>query len=113
METRERKHRITLRLSEEEYRILREKMKECDYRDMSQTLRHLIVYGFLYEVDYSYLRENNIALGRIGTNINQIAHKVNETGSVFQSDIDDLRKEMDEIWQLQRSMLSKQLYRQQ
>ena len=36
----------------------------------------------------------------------QVAHRCNETRSVFQSDIDELKKEMDKIWQLQKSMLS-------
>ena len=56
MENRERKHRVTLRLSDDEYRILKGKTKACNYRDMSDTMRHLIIEGMLYEVDYSYLR---------------------------------------------------------
>ena len=113
MENRERKHRVTLRLSDDEYRILKGKTKACNYRDMSDTMRHLIIEGMLYEVDYSYLREYNIQLGKIGNNINQVVHRANETRSIYQTDVNELKKEMDEVWRLQKSMLSKQPLREQ
>ncbi len=74
----------------------------------SAFIRQMIIEGIVYEVDYSYLREYNYQLGKIGNNINQIAHKVNTTGSIYKSDIDQLKKEMEQLWQLQKSMLSQQ-----
>ena len=55
----------------------------------------------------------NVGLGKIGTNINQIAHRINETRSIYQTDIDEIKKEMKKLWQLQESMLSKQPYLEQ
>jgi len=113
MEERSRKHRFTLRLSDDEARILEGKFKLSGMRSRSSFIRQLIIEGFVYDVDYSYLREYNVGLAKIGTNINQIAHRINETRSIYQSDIDELRKEFEEVCRLQRSMLSRQPYRRQ
>ena len=52
-----------------------------DMKSMSAFLRKLILYGYVYDVDYSYLRNYNTELGRISSNLNQIAKRVNSTGS--------------------------------
>ncbi len=108
MKRRTRPNKFTLYLSDDELRILEGKTRCLGYQSKAQLLRQLLVEGMIYTVDYSALHEYNIQLGRIGTNINQIAHRINETRSIYKTDIEKLQKEMDEIWQLQRSMLSKQ-----
>lgn len=50
-------------------------------KSMSAFLRKLILYGYVYDVDYSYLRNYNTELGRISSNLNQIAKRVNSTGN--------------------------------
>ena len=52
MENRERTHRFTLRLSEDENRILEAKMKLNNDPSKSYVLRKLIVESDLYEIDY-------------------------------------------------------------
>jgi len=47
-------------------------------------------------------------LQAIGTNINQIAARVNETRTIDNTQINKMKEAMDEIWQLQRSMQSKE-----
>ena len=113
MANRARKNVIYLRLNDKELWILQEKVRLSEHRNISDYLRQFIVEGIVYNVDYKYLRKYNYQLGKIGTNINQIAKKANQTNSIYKSDIDDLKKEMESLWQLQKSMLSKQPYRQQ
>ena len=45
-------------------------------------------------------------INRISTNVNQIAKRVNTTGTIYQSDIDELKKGVKEIWQQQVFMQS-------
>ena len=113
MEERSRKHRFTLRLSDDEARILEGKFKLSGMHSRSSFIRQLIIEGFVYDVDYSYLREYNVGLAKIGTNINQIAHRINETRSIYQTDINEIKKEMEKLWRLQKSMLSTQPYLEQ
>lgn len=105
---RSRKHKFTLYLSDDEHRILCAKFKISGMRSMSAFLRQLIIAGFVYDVDYSYLREYNYLLGKIGANLNQIAKRVNETRSIYRADMDEIKGEMDKLWKVQKAMLKKQ-----
>lgn len=59
-------------------------------------------------MDYSHIREMNTLLGNIGGNLNQIAKRINTTNSVYKKEMEDIKELMDQIWQLQKSMVSKQ-----
>ena len=50
MENRERQNRLTLRLSDNELYILEQKCKASNMKDKSSFLRHLILYGYVYDV---------------------------------------------------------------
>ena len=101
-----RKIPVQLYLTEEENRVLNEKMQLTKERSKSAFIRRMILEGYLLEVDFSELNRYNFLLSNISNNINQIAHRINETRSIFQSDIDNIKEEMKKLWQLQRSMLS-------
>ena len=49
--------------------------------------------------------EMNKELHSIGVNINQIAKRVNETGSIYEEDIKEIQERLNKIWQLQRTIL--------
>lgn len=108
MENRERQNRLTLRLSDDELYILEQKCKASNMKDKSSFLRHLILYGYVYDVDYSELREYNSALAKIGNNLNQIAKRMNVTGNVYKADVNEVKELMQKVWHTQKSMLSKQ-----
>ena len=111
MGKRERNNVVFLRLSDDEYRILKAKVEGSKHSNISDFLRQFIVEGFVYYVDYEYLREYDYQLSKIGTNINQIAHRINETRSIYQTDINEIKKEMEKLWRLQKSMLSNLLFK--
>ena len=95
-------------LDDDEQYILDEKFKLSGMKSKSAFLRKLILYGYVYDVDYSYLRNYNTELGRISSNLNQIAKRVNSTGTIYQEDTDEVKELMNEVWRTQKSMLSKQ-----
>ena len=75
-------------------------------KSKSAFLRKLILY--VYDVDYSYLRNYNTELGRISSNLNQIAKRMNATGNVYKADVNEVKELMKQVWQSQKSMLSRQ-----
>ena len=91
MENRGRTHRFTLRLSNDENRILEAKMKLNNDPSKSYVLRKLIVKSDPYEIDYREFREIATQLAKIGNNINQIVKRANETRSIYQTDIDEIK----------------------
>ena len=77
-------------------------------KSKSTFLRRLILYGFVYDIDYSDLREYNYTLGKISGNLNQIAKQMNATGNVYKADVEEVKKLMNQVWDTQKTMLSKQ-----
>lgn len=86
----------------------REKQESTDRERKSTFLRRLILYGFVYDIDYSDLREYNYTLGKISGNLNQIAKRMNATGNVYKADVEEVKKLMKQVWDTQKSMLAKQ-----
>ncbi len=69
-------------------------------------VRQMAMQGYAIHVNYTELRELVYEVNKIGVNINQIAHKVNSTDSVLKPDIEDLKSDMDIIWQILRTKLN-------
>lgn len=113
MSKRNRPILIQIYLSEDEKNILDEKVRLSRSRNYSSFIRHLIKYGFVYDVDYSYISEMNYQLGKIGNNINQIAHIANTNACISQNQINEVKELMQKIWRTQESILSKQPYTKQ
>ncbi len=67
----------------------------------------MIVAGFVYDVDYSYLKKYNYLLGKIGVKLNQIAKRINETKSIYLADMDEIKEEMEKFWKVQKAMLER------
>ena len=105
---RSRKYGIVIHLSEDEKYILDEKTKCSNMTSRAAFIRHLILYGYVYDIDYSELQEYNAALARIGNNLNQIAKRMNATGNVYQADVNEVKELTQKIWHTQKSMLSRQ-----
>ena len=105
---RTRTNRNEFHLNDDEQYILDEKFKLSGMKSKSAFLRKLILYGYVYDVDYSYLRNYNTELGRISSNLNQIAKRINSTNHIYQEDIDEVKELMNEVWHTQKSMLLKQ-----
>ena len=108
MANRTRTHRNEFHLNDDEQYILDEKFRLSKMKSKSAFLRKLVLYGFVYDVDYSHIREMNAQLGKIGSNLNQITKRVNTTNTIHKKDMDDIKELMNQIWQLQKSMVSKQ-----
>ena len=108
MANRKRTNPVQFYLDDDEQYILDEKFRLSGMKSKSAFLRKLILYGYVYDVDYSYLRNYNTELGRISSSLNQIAKRMNATGNVYKADVNEVKELMKQVWQSQKSMLSRQ-----
>ena len=108
MANRKRTNPVQFYLDDDEQYILDEKFRVSGMKSKSAFLRKLILYGYVYDVDYSYLRNYNTELGRISSSLNQIAKRLNSTGNIYKEDMDEVKELMNDVWRTQKSMLSKQ-----
>ena len=98
MANRIRTNRNEFHLDDKEQYILDEKFKLSGMKSKSAFLRKLILYGYVYDVDYSFL----------SSSLNQIAKRINSTNHVYQEDMDEVKELMKQVWHTQKSMLSQQ-----
>ena len=105
MENRKRNIQMKFYVTEEEKRLIDEKMKQLPIKQYGAYFRKMAIDGYILVVDRSdtkaYIRE----LQAVSRNINQIAKRANATGTVYRQDIEDIKKAVDEIWRLQRRTL--------
>jgi hypothetical protein len=104
---RDRKIPIQVYLSENEKYVLDEKIKESKMRNISEYIRHLILYGYVYDIDYNGLKEYNYQIAALGRNINMIRERIMKTGNAYEEDLNEIKELMDKIWHTHESMLSK------
>ena len=62
---RTRKKELKIYLSDNEQYILDRKVELSKRKSASDYIRTLILFGFVYDVDYSYLRQYNETLGTV------------------------------------------------
>ncbi len=97
MRTRER--RITVRLTEEEYNALQERVERSGLRQNAFVL-HCIAQNPINVIEG--ISDVLKALRQIGNNLNQIARAVNAGLATNQPVIEELQKGVDELWLLLR-----------
>ena len=104
---RERKNPIQVYLSDDEKYVLDNKVKASHMRNMSEYIRHMILYNYTYDVDYKDLSEYNRQLSAIGRNINMIRERIMKTGNIYEEDIKEIKELMEKVWHTHESMLSR------
>ena len=91
MENRKRNIQMKFYVTEEEKRLIDEKMKQLPIKQYGAYLRKMAIDGYILVIDRSdtkaYIRE----LQAVSRNINQIAKRANATGAVYKQDIEDIK----------------------
>ena len=107
MSGRKRTVQVKFYVTEEERNLIEEKMKLVPTRNMAAYLRKMAIDGYIIQVDHSDIKAMTAEIQKIGVNVNQIAKRVNTTGSVYERDIEEIKGVLAEIWRLQRLSLLK------
>ena len=108
MANRKRNIQVKFWVTEEEKRLIDEKMAQLPTKRYGAYLRKMAIDGYIIQVDTTDIKEMTKALGAIGRNINQIAKRVNAGGPTYQADMEEIRERLEQIWQLQRRILLSQ-----
>ena len=108
MENRKRNIQMKFYVTEEEKRLIDEKMAQIPTRRIGAYLRKMAIDGYIIYTDTADIKAFTSELSAIGRNVNQIAKRLNAGGPAYQADIQEIQERLDEIWQLQRRILSSQ-----
>ena len=105
-----RKRPIVLRcpVTAEERALIEQKMAQLPTQRIGAYLRKMAIDGYIIYTDTADIKAFTKELSAIGRNINQIAKRVNAGGGTYKADMREIQERLDEIWQLQRRILSSQ-----
>ena len=108
MAKRKRDIQLKFRVTPQEREMIETKMAQFGTTNMAAYLRKMAIDGYIIYTDTADIKAFTKELSAIGRNINQIAKRINAGAPAYQADMDEIRKRLDEIWQLQRHILSSQ-----
>ena len=88
----------------EQAAIIHQKMKNAGVKNKSGFFRAMVLNGYLLRLDLPELREASRQMSILSNNVNQIAKRMNEHGSIYETEIDEILEKQEEITQLIRQI---------
>ena len=72
--------------------MIQKKMKLFGIRYKSTFFRAMILNGYMLKLDLPELKETIRLLKNLANNVNQIAKRLHEHGSMYETEIDDIKQ---------------------
>lgn len=94
-----RDKQIRVFLTKTEHQIAKDKAKYSGL-SMSEFVRNLITDGAIIHYEMQGVSDVLKEINKIGTNINQVARKVNERDAIIQDDVEELRIQYEKLFEL-------------
>ena len=102
----EREVQLKFRVTPEERALIEQKMAQLGTTNMAAYLRKMAIDGFVVNLELPELGELVSLLRRSSNNLNQLTHRVHETGRFYDADLDELRKSYDSLWDAAQKILT-------
>jgi cell shape-determining protein MreC len=103
--TRPRNVNLAFRVTEEERGLIERQMKQAGIKNMRAYIVQQAIDGRVIHVEPDSAREMVRLLSNATNNINQIARRANETGSIYARDVRTLQKHYEELWPQMKEVL--------
>ena len=105
-EKKNRSKILQFRVTEDELKIIEERFRKSYAESRGEYLRRCALSSINIVLDEEKIQQQNRQISGIATNINQIATRVNSTKNLYAEDLQEIRRKIQELWQLQVSILS-------
>ena len=102
-----RNHTVNFRVTEQERDMIDRRMTQTGITNLRAYLLKMAVDGRVIHVELASVKEMVKLLSNATNNINQIAKRANETGSIYAADLDELSQRYDELWGQTKKILRK------
>ena len=106
-EKKNRTIHYSFKATPEEDAIIQKKMKTFGIKNQSAFIRAMALNGYVLKLDLPELHDAVRLMGSLSNNVNQIARRLSEHGSIFETEIDDITDRQKEL----RTILSSILHR--
>lgn len=99
---------LNIRFTESEYRNIEDKCEQFGYKSKSTYVRDCVKARVDLSVDRTEFSETNRLMKAVGNNINQIAIRLHSTGNFYAEDMTEIKRGVNQIWQLLLFIQSRQ-----
>ena len=96
---------LTFRVDANERDHIVKRMEMAGISTLRTFLLKMALTGRIINVEMDSITECNRLLRNISSNINQIAKRVNETGNIYEADINDIKTGQENIMQQQDKII--------
>ena len=96
-EKQKRAIHYSFKATPEEDAVIRKKMEVAGIKNQSAFIRVMTLNGYLLKLDLPELREAVRLLGSLSNNVNQIARRLHEGGSIYETEVDDIVQNQNEL----------------
>ena len=107
MANRKRPIQVKFRVTPEEREMIDKRMEQAGTINMAAYLRKMAIDGYVVKLELPELRERISMLRRYNNNVNQIAKRVNSTGRIYDDDIQEIKSQLEKIWEAENEILAK------
>ena len=85
------KIQVSLYLTKNQLETIHKKMQEAGTTNMNDYLRRMALDGSIIHYDFSQIQKMMGELHKVGGNLNQIAKRLNSGGSIYQTEIEEVK----------------------
>ncbi len=107
MANRKRNIQMKFYVTEDEKRLIDEKMSQLPTRRYGAYLRKMAIDGYIIYTDTADIKAFTKELSAIGRNVNQIAKRANEVGVIDEMDIRGVSKRQERMLEQMARLLEK------
>ena len=104
---RNRNVQIIFWVSEAEKSMIEEKMTQAGMTNLSAYLRRIAIDGMIIRLELPELKEMVSRLRYASNNINQIARRMNESGRVYGTDLEQVVQNQEQLWAMANGILTR------
>lgn len=101
-----RKHLITFRVNDMELEAINRRYAETSFRSRGDFCRYSALTVMNVEEDTEDIKQIARYISSISNSFNQVAHRVNKGGKLYDEDIAEMKARLEEVWQLLVSIRS-------
>ena len=95
---RKREVQLNFRVSPEELALIEQKMAQLGTKNREAYLRKMALDGSVVRLELPELKELVSLMRYSSNNLNQLARRVNETGRIYDADLEDISRRQEALW---------------
>ena len=101
-----RNHLISFRVNDEELETINKRYAETSFKSRGDFCRYSALTVMNVEEDFESIKQIARYISSISNSFNQVAHRINKGGKLYDEDIADMKERLEEVWQLLVSIRS-------